>query len=838
MKKWVVLLLTAIGFEGHSQIYTENIDRVLHTGSLRQEGAITVPVRWAKVEIKGTDKAVYADGTGYFVVDPKGMPNSALAGGITLTISAEGYETKEVFADRVELGVIFMQVKYKDVNPITVNDLMPDRPEPADAPTLSSTGAAALYWSDDPLARAADLQLGLHGFKMRGYDGRNTEIYINGAAFSDPESGYAFPALLSGFINIGKHNTGSRRLVNDHTYYGDVGGYGNIAFSPVEMMRRGRVSYSFGNSLYSHSVTASYSTGEMASGWALSLFASARSGRGYVQATDYQGLSYLFSVGRNIDESHSLTFFAAGAPTKRGMANYSTQSVYDRTGNAHFNSDWGYYQGKAKNSRHNSFHQPVIGLSHEWEGEISSWRTSALFSIGKTAETEIVRRAETDVFGVLYDLPDPLASSSLILWDSVYNSNRNDYLPERYLLDANVCDKTMFSLNSVYNLFDWGNLETTGGVEVKLYGGRYYNMIDDLLGGETFYSRDCNYDYSVGNQSYKIWNIWRYYYGPLKFALGGSASFVRFGYTGNSDNTVQPSKNFFNFSGKASVAYKLTRTSDIDLNAMYAHRAPLLADIYLSPRTSGDLLPGLQNEQIIAGEMNYSMYNSLLTLNVSAFFTMFNNRSFVRSYRENYLQNRRLTLGMTGLNSRNIGGEITGQLNFNPTIKADFAATYGIYRFTSDAPMTLSYEGVSQPVLNDTAAMQGLATGNTPQLAVVAGALYESPKNFWLGLNLAYTGMSYADVNPALYCASVMQDYTPEEQTALKGAFTLNLKGGYSFIFGGKHKKAISANINVQNLTGAKGILAAYRPFGLLDNDTRFAYMYGRTVYLMLSFMF
>ncbi|MDR0385218.1 MAG: TonB-dependent receptor [Prevotellaceae bacterium] len=866
------LLLTPVS-ELCSQIYVENTKSIFVIGSLREEGNLLIPVRWAKVELKGMNKQAYADGTGYFAIDGKDLHITSL-NSLTLIISADGYETTEFSftPEMQELGVIFVRPEYKDVNPITVNDLMPDRPE-INGQTLGSIGAAALFWNDETLASATNLHLGMLGFKMRGYEWRNTEVYVNGAAFNDPEAGYAFAGLLNGFINIAGKNTGSSRLINDKIFYGDIGGYSHIELNPLRMYPRKRVSYTFSNSLYSHSLDAMFSSGEMASGWALGAYLSSKIGEGFIRGTKYEEISYLFSAGKTIDDYHSFSFFAAGSPTRRGLANYSAQSVYDQKNDNYHNSAWGYANGLVKNSRQNIFHQPLLGLSHEWEGEISSLNTSVLFSTGNKGETGLNTAAEAS-FSEWTGAGNNQALHSQIVWDSIYSENTASAGGRsKYILDNNSSNRTMISLNSVYDLLEWGNLETTAGIEARLFFGRYCNKVYDLLGGSywlnidkfltppdnpDFYQFDMQlpdrnvpadgmtgHDYSVRQQSYKLWNVWRYYMRMFKFSLGASASYLSYGYTGNIKNgkagdsgTKQPDRKFFNWSGKAGVAYKLASAGDVEANVMYSTRAPLFSNAYLSPRISGTMLPGLRNEKILATELNYTVANTVFDMRASAFFTKIKDRSVVASFYDNtYLS--RFDMGLTKLSSMHVGGEVTARFSIIKGLKADFAASYGLYKYVSDPYITLLQENINETRLSDTARMKGLALGNTPQLAITAGGIYESPLRFWLGFNLAFAGQSCSDINPVMFAYSYreMTD-SGSEQLKLKGALTFNLKGGYVFVFGNRHKKALSLNIHAQNLFGSKGILGAYSPPGMENSETRYAHIYGRTVFTMLRFSF
>jgi hypothetical protein len=521
-----------------------------------------------------------------------------------------------------------------------------------------------------------------------------------------------------------------------------------------------------------------------------------------------------------------------------------------------------------KNSRQNSFHQPILGFSHDWENDNSTLNTSALFTSGNRGQTDL---DFTD--NVNYNWIGSASRQNPILWDSIYSDNMSGAdKRSKYIIDKNSSNRTMISLNSVYDLLEWGNFETTGGIEAKLYFGRYYNEVYDLLAGShwlnvdkfvtppsnpDFYQFDINqpdrkiltdgrigHDYSIRQQSYKLWNVWRYYIGTFKYSLGGSASYLSYGYTGNIKNgkvdnsgEKRPEKKFFNFSGKAGAAYKLSQKSDVEINAMYSHRAPLFANAYLSPRISGNLLPRLTNEKILSAEANYITANTIMDVRVSAFFTWTRDQSLVRSFYDNdYLSH--LDMGLSGLDSRYIGGEASARFNIAKGLKADFAASYGIYKYVSDPNVVLLQENINTINLADTLRMKGLSLSNTPQMAISAGLLYESTLNFWLGLNLSYSGQNFASVNPLTLSYSAAETNDTQEQLKLSGVFTLNLKGGYVFPFPGKHKRALSLNINADNLLGAKGILGAYSPLGLEKTDVRYAYIYGRTMYLTLRFIF
>ena len=333
--------------------------------------------------------------------------------------------------------------------------------------------------------------------------------------------------------------------------------------------------------------------------------------------------------------------------------------------------------------------------------------------------------------------------------------------------------------------------------------------------------------------------------GNFKFSLGGSASYISFNYEGNIKNgkvaesgSKYPTNNFVNYSGKAGAAYKLTKSSDVEFNAMYAKRAPLIMNSYLSPRISGDILSNLQNETVMAGEVNYFSSSALMDLRVSGYFTLLKDQSIVRSFYDNNYASY-LNLGMSGLNTRYVGAEASAIFNITKEIKADLAIAYGMNKYVSDPEFILMQENTNETLLQGITGIKDFFLGGAPQMAISAGGIYESDKNWWAGLNVSYTDKNYKDINPVAF--AMIFSTLDEMQDKLKSNLSVNLNTGYSYKFGIKAKKALTLNVNVQNLLGTKsGIMGAYNPFGIDNNihGNRYAYMYGRTFYLMLGFTF
>lgn len=879
----ILFFLSAV-VHAKSQIYRDDTDGAILNGVLKQYKDITIPVPYAKIVLKGTDYETYSDGRGFFIVGKvKGAGGPAV-----LQITADGYEPLDydvVIGDGVELGMIFLHPLRRDINPITINDLMPSMPEQGGM--LSDIGGTALFWNDkSALSNGANLGLGLLGYKMRGYDWQYSEFYINGAPMNEPESGYAFAGLFAGLNGLTNMGEGTSRIVTDKPFYGDIGGYNNIWINPLRHKKLIKASYSFSNSLFTNQFAASYSSGIMDNGWAVSAMLSARNGNGFVKGTNYSGYSYLFTAGKEIDEDNDFSVFIMGTPTERGMINYATEEVYDLIGNKHYNSAWGEYDGSKRNSRINKYHQPVMGFMHNWDviSETASLRTSLTFSFGKNEETGL-NWADYS----LDPTPDRVSNLDNFLeqpqldWYKMYESNRGS-TNANYIVENKISDRSMIAFNTVLDVYDWKNFETFGGIDAKIYNGRFYKQVDDLLGGaswldigtlklspidgiRTRYSADVSegqafgYDYGFTQQSVRLWNLWKYYWRNFKITAGGSVGVSGFSYTSNMadrNEDMQSSSrcSFFNYSGKLGIAYLLDRQSNVELNIMYSSRPPLFSDVYLAPRVANIRSEDIQNEKIMGAELNYVFQNTSFTLELSGFFTRMDNQVRTRSYFDNdYSSYMNLTLSSFG--QQHMGGELNFKYRMNEHFSAYLGTAYGIYKYNTDADVVLFRENTANKVVRDTKInLSETHVAGTPQLVTTLGALYDARK-WWAGISMNYAANNYLEENflaniltsandiesnPIGLEEEISSPHEVPQQTATR-FFTINLNGGYTFEFA-ERKYALGLNLNVQNVLNSTGAIGGYVPFGL-QSDTnsakfnpRYAYAYGRTFFVTLSFRF
>jgi hypothetical protein len=235
-----------------------------------------------------------------------------------------------------------------------------------------------------------------------------------------------------------------------------------------------------------------------------------------------QSVSYFASVQKFFKKQNlALTIF--GTPTKQGKATAATQEAYDLAGTNFYNPNWGYQNGKIRNSRIEYRHQPTIILTHEWQpSDKSNWMTSAGYSFGERSVSSFDRNQniddprpdyykylpsylnDSDQVNMREQLYNQLKANPDLLqvnWDRIYDVNNNQDAVtinnvdgqggsvtgknSKYILSNNVQYYNRFNLNSVYNI-TVKNVDITAGVQYQYSKVNNYKTVRDLLGGDFY----------------------------------------------------------------------------------------------------------------------------------------------------------------------------------------------------------------------------------------------------------------------------------------------------------------------------------------------------------------
>ncbi len=482
------------------------------------------PIENVEVLIEGTKIGTTTDAEGFFVLQDI-PPGSQM-----VVFNAPNYiEETRKFSEgsgRLDLGKIYMETNIKSEG-LSLEENIPTITLDADDLNGDNTNvqniSGLLTATRDPFLAAAAFTFGPRRFRIRGYDSRNTAVFINGAPMNDLEIGRAFWANWGGLNDVFRNQNNAIGMDDVGFSIGGIGGSTLIDARASRQRPQLRVSYANSNRAYRHRLMATYSTGRLTSGWAFSASVSKRwAEEGYVEGTFYDAYSYFLSIDKEINEKHAISLTAFGAPSRRGRNGPATQEWYDIAENNYYNPYWGFQNGEKRNSRVNTAHQPVAILSHDWKiSKKSSLLTAVSYQTGRYGTTaldwynvsdprpEYYRKAPSYMRLVgseeQADIVEQLLRENEDLrqvdWDYMYEVNRNSFETienangtgetisgnrSQYILSERRFDSQKINFNTIFESFVNNQLTIDGGATYQYYHSDNYNSVVDLLGGDFY----------------------------------------------------------------------------------------------------------------------------------------------------------------------------------------------------------------------------------------------------------------------------------------------------------------------------------------------------------------
>ncbi len=458
----------------------------------------------------------------YATTDPSGdfRISNAKAGDDLLVIVAYGYQDVNMnvmIANGVidNLGVIKMldtdlnNVFYEEQNDMLFDQNLLDDEEGSAQSIAALTGA-----SDDVYYNAANYDFQPMRFRIRGYDSKYTETYVNGISFNDLARGRFNYSTLGGMSRAFRDKTTSLGLGAAAFGFGNIGGATDINTRASHYAPGFNGSVAFTNSNYMLRAMAMYSTGLNKNGWAFTVSAIGRYAKeGVIDGTFYNSFGLFASLEKVFNPQHSLNLTVWGAPTQRATNSATYLEAYDLTGDNLYNPNWGWQDGKKRSSKIVETFDPTAVLNWLWKPKNgTTLNTGAAFrSVNySTSALNWYNAADPrpdyyrylpsyfadnqEAFDLYTDLWRHDDSFRQINWDQLYQSNYLNKLYGRggnpanhsssYILENRHSNQINFMLNSVLNHRINDNMTLQAGVSFNYTRAHYYKTIRDLLGGE------------------------------------------------------------------------------------------------------------------------------------------------------------------------------------------------------------------------------------------------------------------------------------------------------------------------------------------------------------------
>ena len=395
-----------------------------------------------------------------------------------------------------------------------------------------------LQSSRDVFTSTAGFNFGAARFRIRGYDSENTLVSLNGVLINDLETGWPTWSLWGGLNDVTRWMQVRTGIVPSRYNFGGIGGFTEIDLRASQLRPGLRVSYASANRTYRNRLMATYSTGMMKNGWAITAAGSRRwSDEGFVEGTPYNAYSYFLSAEKRINARHSISFSGMGAWQYQGRQGLAVQEAYDLSGSSYYNPFWGYQNGEKRNARMSNDHKPILLLSHVFTlDSTSKLTTSLLYTFGRDGLTNLnwfdAKDPRPDYYRYLpsfYQETDPGYAAELtnswnngpgsrqIDWDELYFANsKNLYTVQnangtvgnsitgnrsKYIVEDQRADPVRFTANTVYSKDLDATRHLTLGGSVNMQRTHYFKVVEDLLGGDYFLDLDNFADRDFGDST-------------------------------------------------------------------------------------------------------------------------------------------------------------------------------------------------------------------------------------------------------------------------------------------------------------------------------------------------
>lgn len=857
------------------------------------------PLIGATVIVPGTSTGTGTDAAGNFSLKVD-------AGTQSVEISFIGYvtETREIKGGgRIDLGTIVLKTDAVTLQDVIVSQSVAvQRKTPVAVSTVTADEITyKLGGQEFPeiLKSTPGVYVTKDGggfgdakINMRGFQSANVAVMVNGVPVNDMEWGGVYWSNWAGLSDVTRSMQTQRGLGASKISAPSVGGSVNIVTNGIDAKKGGTFSFGVGNDgLYNLSL--SLSTGLTKNGWAMSILAAKRWGDGYIQGTNFEGYNWFVNISKRINDRHQLSLTAFGAPQKHGQRNALNDGLtiaeWQKAKNFmgekdmyRYNASYGFDKnGKQRYSSFNEYHKPQISLNHQWQIDYKSSLSTALYmSIGRgsgysgqgrtSADRNAWKGTNYGILNTTFRNPD-----GTFAYDKIQELNAASIDGSRMVMSKSNNNHMWYGLLSTYTNQITPSLELSAGVDVRYYIGEHNNEIIDLYDGKYFIddnsrrnvkasdniaAADPTWQYEklqVGDKVYRDYDGHVHQEGvfaqlewtrnKLNAFVSGSISntgywrYDRFYY--DAEHAESDHVNFLGYTVKGGANYNITDKHNVFANLGYISRAPFFSGgAFLQSTTSNVTNPDPLNERVFSAELGYGFRSGIFTANLNAYYTLWMDKSFVRSTQMSNGDYARINLG--GVDARHMGIEL--DFSLRPTRWMDITGMLSLGNWIWDSntkgyiydsqgqPMTAALDGtVASGIMADDHAwlflkQKGIKVGGSAQTTGAIGMTVRPMNGLRVSADWNAYGNNYAD----FWLGSGLngnQTIEVKDPWRIPWGHQLDLSASYRFKIGN-----IFATIygNVNNVYNYNYIMDAQSDAlqeGIWQNAYAVMYSFGRT---------
>ncbi|MFK7811632.1 MAG: TonB-dependent receptor [Maribacter sp.] len=728
------------------------------------------PLPGASVVVKGTNVGVATDFDGNFSIE---APESTG----DLTISYIGFISKSIaFRSAGNIGQISLAPDASALDEVIVSaySLAIDRKTPVAVSTIKAAEIETKLGSQEfpEILKATPgiyVTRGGGGFgdaqlRMRGFNSENVAVMINGIPVNDMENGRVFWSNWAGLADVTSTIQVQRGLGASKLAVPSIGGTMNTVTKSTDAVKGGNVIMSTGNNGYTK-YGFTLSTGLMENGWAATIAASRTSGEGFVDGTPFLGYSYFANISKEINDKHSLSFTAFGAPQRHGQRQNRLLINDFRTSERGIqtNTDYGYKDGQLVSVEDNFYHKPKMILNHYWTiSEKSKLTTSAYasFGTGGGGGWRGVNKFGKENLNYRDSAFQPLDLDLMVEENKALGA-----LGSETILRASRNNHQWYGAISTFSTDLTDNLDFIAGVDVRWYKGEHFTEVTDLLGGQFFIDdSDDNNPNNVARVGDKIayhddgYTSWLGGFAQLEYSKNDLSAFVSvaasntgykrvdyFNYLDSDPLRETDWVNFFGYSGKGGANYNINETNNVFVNVGYFERAPFNNDVFLNFRN--DINEDAVNQKIFSAELGYGIRTEKLKLDINVYRTQWNDRSESRSFTNP--DGTFFSANILGINALHQGVELEATYRPSEKLVLTGMVSLGDWTWDNNVNDVQIFDEDQNPIGDPiNIFIEGLKVGNAAQTTFALGANYRILPSTNIRVDYNYAGDYFGDFDP------------------------------------------------------------------------------------------
>ncbi len=844
------------------------------------------PLAGVSINVKDATSGAISNHDGSFAIKVK-------EGAATLQLRYLGYEEKlvaiTVNANR-DMGDVGMEPAYFGLEDIIIiGSVATDRKTPV-AVSVISPDEIENKLSNQEFPEIMKSTPGVYATRvgggygdgrvnLRGFESANVAVMVNGVPVNDMEWGGVYWSNWMGVADVTLSMQTQRGLGASKVSGPSVGGSINIITQSTNVEPGGSLSYAMGNDGY-NKISFNVSTGQK-NGWAMTLLGSKNWGDGYIQGTASEGYAYFANISKVLNEHHSLSFTAMGAPQWHNQRNQYDKLLISewqkQPDKYRYNPVYGFgVNGQYKTSMQNSYHKPQISLKHFWRiDEHSSLSTVLYTSIGRGYGTSGQGATKADWYGAISATGKPnmkfRAADGTYDYSAIYALNQSSANGSQLVMSNSENHHNWYGLISTYTSKIGQYIDVYGGVDMRYYQGIHTNRITDLYGGA--YYIDPNRMYVTYQKNNPEWQneklqvgdvVYRDYdsqiiqagaFGQAEFSRNDISAFISGSISNNNysrydrfyyskDEAQSDKLNFIGYTIKGGANYNLTRIHNVFANIGYISRAPFFSGgAFLQSTTSNVTNPDAINEAVFSMEAGYGLRAGMLSANLNLYRTAWLNKTTTMSL--TFANGSRGSLNMGGVDALHQGVEL--DLLFRPWSRLDIKGmvSLGDWKWNSnttgyyynDNGQAVDKDGKPVPVGSpdqghSTLNLKGIHVGNAAQWVASLGAKLKVMNDMLLGAEYTYYTHNYANYTVAATMNSTTNYQDPWQ---IPASGVVDIFANYSFPMG-KLRATISGNVN--NLLNQEYITDADDGQDHTWQSAKVFYGFGRTFSVRLKISF